>query len=106
MFVDLPSASIDTMNMTFHNVTAPYSDIAIYRCPCCHCRTLHERGGYEICPICFWEGDGQDNHDAAEVRGGPNRLLSLIEARRNFEAFGASERAWLDHVRLPTDEER
>ncbi|WP_198674015.1 CPCC family cysteine-rich protein [Chitinophaga alhagiae] len=26
-------------------------------CPCCGYITLSERGGYEICPICFWEDD-------------------------------------------------
>ena len=50
------------------------------RCPCCGCLTLGERGGYEICPVCFWEDDGQDDHDADVVRGGPNRALSLTQA--------------------------
>jgi hypothetical protein len=26
----------------------------------------------EICPVCFWEDDGQDEHDGDEVGGGPN----------------------------------
>ncbi|MFD5717252.1 CPCC family cysteine-rich protein [Streptomyces sp. NPDC127036] len=38
---------------------------------------MAERAAYEICPVCFWEDDGQDEHDASEVRGGPNRGLSL-----------------------------
>jgi hypothetical protein len=49
------------------------------RCPCCLCRTLRERGGFGICPVCFWEDDGQDDHDADEVRGGPNGSLSPTE---------------------------
>jgi hypothetical protein len=66
---------------------------------------LAERGGYEICPVCWWEDDGQDVHNADEVWGGPNGRLSLTGARRNFEKFGAvSERA-LEHVRPPLDEE-
>ena len=54
-----------------------------YRCPCCGFVTLSERGGDEICPVCFWEDDGQDDHGADNVRGGPNYSLSLSEARRN-----------------------
>lgn len=40
--------------------------------PCCGFITLTERSAYEICPVCFWEDDGQDDHDADHVRGGPN----------------------------------
>jgi hypothetical protein len=49
--------------------------------------TLDERSGYEICPICFWEDDGQDSDDADIVRGGPNSNYSLTEARSDFEEF-------------------
>ena len=38
-------------------------------CPCCGYLTLDERGGYEICPVCYWEDDGQDDHDAADHDG-------------------------------------
>jgi hypothetical protein len=48
------------------------------------------RGAFDICPVCFWEDDGQDDHDADDVRGGPNASLSLTDARRNFRSFGAS----------------
>ena len=50
------------------------------RCPCCRCKTLRERGGFDICEVCFWEDDGQDDHDADVVRGGPNGALSLTQA--------------------------
>ena len=53
-------------------------------CPCCGYPTLHDRGGFEICTLCFWEDDGQDDEDAGEVRGGPNHDYSLTEARANF----------------------
>jgi hypothetical protein len=56
-----------------------------FLCPCCYMPTLDERAGFEICPICFWEDDGQDSDDAATVRGGPNADYSLKEARDNFE---------------------
>lgn len=75
------------------------------RCPCCGCRTLDERGFYEICPVCFWEDDGQDEHDADVVRGGPNGLLSLSQARANYLKFGACEERMRDNVRPPRPEE-
>ncbi|QLQ38938.1 CPCC family cysteine-rich protein [Micromonospora robiginosa] len=76
-----------------------------YACPCCGFLTLGERGGYEICDVCFWEDDGQDEHDAGRVRGGPNRNVSLLEARRNFTACGAADPRDLRHVRPPLPEE-
>ncbi|WDZ84854.1 CPCC family cysteine-rich protein [Micromonospora cathayae] len=76
-----------------------------YACPCCGYLTLGERGGYEICDVCFWEDDGQDDHDAARVRGGPNRNLSLLDARRNFARCGASDPKDLRHVRPPRPDE-
>ncbi|MEU4570826.1 CPCC family cysteine-rich protein [Micromonospora sp. NPDC023956] len=75
-----------------------------YPCPCCGYLTLGERGGYEICDVCFWEDDGQDDHDAARVRGGPNRL-SLLDARRNYARYGASDPKDLKHVRPPRPDE-
>ncbi|MHC5538355.1 CPCC family cysteine-rich protein [Singulisphaera rosea] len=77
-----------------------------YHCPCCGCRTLDERGGSEICEVCFWEDDGQDDHDAEVVRGGPNGALSLSEARANYLRFGACEETMLENVRSPRPEER
>jgi hypothetical protein len=77
-----------------------------HRCPCCRYRTLHTRGHFEICPVCFWEDDGQDEHDADIVRGGPNGTLSLTAARANFDDFGASERRSLSHVRRPLPDEK
>ena len=35
-------------------------------CPCCGYPTLTERAGYEVCRICAWEDDGQDNHNEDE----------------------------------------
>ncbi len=56
-------------------------------CPCCRYPTLTERGGYDICCLCNWEDDGQDNADADDVRGGPNGSYSLTEARDNFRRY-------------------
>ncbi|MEP7795599.1 CPCC family cysteine-rich protein [Sanguibacter sp. 25GB23B1] len=65
------------------NVFAPTAG-GPYTCPCCGHSTLGERGGYEICDECGWEDDGQDDHDAHVVRGGPNGRQSLEEAREDY----------------------
>lgn len=62
-----------------------------HACPCCGFNTLDGRGEYDICPVCWWEDDGQDNDDANVVRGGPNGTLSLTRARINFLATGIFE---------------
>src|SRR5437763_14521648 len=73
----------------FVNVSLPAGN-GPHACPCCGYLTLDARGEHEICPVCFWQDDGQDGHDATVVRGGPNYDLSLTQARANFTAFGAS----------------
>jgi Cysteine-rich CPCC len=49
--------------------------------------------------------DGQDDHDADEVRGGPNRALSLTMARANFQAMGACDERCMRFVRPPLSTE-
>jgi hypothetical protein len=75
------------------------------RCPCCGCLTLSKRTVFEICEVCFWEDDGQDDGDADENRGGPNGSLSLTEARANYLRFGACEETMVENVRPPRTEE-
>lgn len=87
------------------NVTKPRAEGVAYPCPCCGFKTLSERGGDDVCPVCFWEDDGQDDHDADLVRGGPNGKLSLSEGRKNYLAYGASMEQRLKHVRAPLAEE-
>jgi len=70
-------------------------------CTCCRFITLQESAGFEICPVCYWEDDGQGDQDADEVRGGPNVDLSLEQARVNFRRIGAAEHQFLQHVRPP-----
>lgn len=94
-----------SVEMQFENVSRPSEREKSYRCPCCTFKTLYGRGHYEICPVCFWEDDGQDDHDAGEVRGGPNGTLSLTEARANFRNFGACETRVLNMVRRPLQDE-
>ena len=40
----------------------------MFRCPCCGYRTLKRAGVMELCPVCWWEDDGQEDADATEVR--------------------------------------
>jgi hypothetical protein len=56
-------------------------------CPCCGYPTLPELNSYEICELCNWEDDGQDDETAQEVWGGPNSNYSLSEARKNFKLY-------------------
>ncbi len=68
-----------------HGVTkAPQFGVR-FTCPCCGYPTLSERGGYDICELCNWEDDGQDDPHADETWGGPNGAYSLSEARLNFK---------------------
>ena len=92
--------------MQFENMSCPSEGQKSYRCPCCGFKTLYGRGHFEICHVCFWEDDGQDDPDADEVRGGPNGTLSLTEARANFRDLGACEAQFINKVRRPLPEEQ
>ena len=87
------------------SVVEPAVEGIAYRCPCCKYKTLEERGGFEICPVCRWEDDGQDDLDADAIRGGPNGSLSLSQARKNFTEFGACDLRFKDNVRSPDPSE-
>ncbi|HLG61050.1 MAG TPA: CPCC family cysteine-rich protein [Ktedonosporobacter sp.] len=94
---------IDTLNNK--SVQAPAVEGVKYSCPCCGYKTLDERGGYDICPVCFWEDDGQDDADATTNRPfGPNHI-SLAQARENYKRIGACDERILQHVRPPLPEE-
>jgi hypothetical protein len=84
---------------TFHIRRAHYNayleanDIHLYTCPGCGFPSLEERGDFEICDICNWEDDGQDDHAdgifgelraKAMIVSGPNGNLSLTENRINI----------------------
>ena len=88
------------------NISFPTEVTKSYLCPCCRHKTLFGRGSFEICPVCYWEDDGQDDHDADETRGGPNSDLSLTKARQNYLDIKACEPSMLEHVRLPLPDER
>lgn len=71
-----------------------FEDAGRATCPCCGYPTIVERGVYEICSLCAWEDDGQDDAshrppgvapvDPDAVARGPNHDYSLGEARENF----------------------
>jgi Cysteine-rich CPCC len=75
------------------------------RCLCCGHRTLHVPDAFELCPVCWWQDDGQDESDADVVRGGANGVLSLTAARANFAQYGASDPRFVGRVRpaLPSE---
>lgn len=74
-------------------------------CPCCRFLTLSRRGRYELCPVCFWIDDGTDVAAVPIARAKDGGVLTLAEARRNFDTFGASELAARPYVRDPRREE-
>jgi hypothetical protein len=74
-------------------------------CPCCRSLTLDKRADDEICKVCFWHDDGQDDDEAERVWGGPNGSLSLTQARVNYKAFGACDKRFLPNVSAPKPEE-
>ncbi len=76
-----------------------------YRCPCCGCKTLETAGALALCPVCWWEDDGQDDGDATVVRLTVNGDLSLAEARRHYTACGAAHPRFLPYVRKPLSAE-
>lgn len=62
--------------------------IELESCPCCGYRTISERGNYNICKVCWWEDDGQDNQHSESVMGGPNYGISLVKGRYNYLIYG------------------
>lgn len=92
-------------NLEHESVVHPAEAQPAYRCPCCNSLTFCGRGHFEICPVCYWEDDGQDETDAATVRGGPNGHLNLVQARENYRRFSVCDLKYKDHVRPPRPKE-
>jgi hypothetical protein len=84
----------------------PQAAIPQFRCPCCGLKTLEVPGALALCPVCWWEDDGQDDADALEVRHTVNGQLSLQEAREHYARCGASHPRFLPYVRKPRLAER
>jgi hypothetical protein len=70
-------------------------------CPCCGYLTFRRgaRHSYELCEVCFWEDDGTQFVNP-DYGSGANHV-SLLEARLNFQRYGASEREFRNSVRPP-----
>jgi hypothetical protein len=66
---------------------------------------LDAPGALALCPVCWWEDDGQEDRDAAEVRLTVNGELSLEEARAYYAQCGASHPRFLPYVRKPLESE-
>ncbi|WP_201772947.1 CPCC family cysteine-rich protein [Devosia riboflavina] len=81
------------------------SIILRFPCSCCGFLTYvyPPAGGYEVCPVCFWEDDPVQAADE-NYAGGANRV-SLSTTRRNFREYGAKDRLSLPHVRPPEPRE-
>ncbi|MDE3163192.1 MAG: hypothetical protein KGL64_08020 [Acidobacteriota bacterium] len=77
-----------------------------FRCPCCGYRTLEFPAAMGLCPVCWWEDDGQDDADAFEVRFTVNGQLSLAEAREHYSHCGAAHPRFLPYVRKPDASEQ
>lgn len=80
--------------------------LILFRCPCCGARTLEAPGAMALCPVCWWEDDGQEDNDADEVHLTVNGVLSLSEARRNYALCGASHPRFQPYVRKPLASEQ
>lgn len=59
----------------------------LYSCPCCEFKTLPTKGEYFICPVCFWEDDGNVDPN---YYSSPNKM-TLAQARDNFIKLGAMD---------------
>lgn len=82
-----------------------------YKCKCCGYYTLEDEpldpnlhpGTFEICPVCFWEDDAIQ-YKNPDYAGGANNV-SLNQAKKNFELFGAVEKRLIKYVRKPQADE-
>lgn len=68
-------------------------------CYCCGYKTLDSNSRYDVCPVCFWEDDAVQNANP-DYFGGANEM-SLNEAKKNFDLFGAVDIHFLSEVRNP-----
>lgn len=76
-----------------------------YTCPSCGYKVFEEPvGSDDICPICFWQDDSIDLEAMYEPMG-PNHV-SLEQAQKNYQKFGASEKHFVGNVHRPKDEEK
>ncbi|WP_297638718.1 CPCC family cysteine-rich protein [uncultured Clostridium sp.] len=76
------------------------------QCPCCGYMTIPNKGDAlaYVCPVCYWEIDLFINGDN-EISD-LNYGITLMEARYNYEVFGASHKKIKKYCRQSKDKER
>ncbi|TCK08738.1 CPCC family cysteine-rich protein [Marinobacterium mangrovicola] len=87
-----------------NSIDREQAENGLYACPCCGYATLRRACRYDICSICFWEDDGEDDDTPIEYRGGPNGV-TLEDGRINFQRHGVSDLKDAPHVRAATAED-
>lgn len=81
----------------------PSPGSAYFPCACCGSLTIHEPGDYELCPVCFWEDDPDQQQDAAFEFGANG--YSLDFAKASYAATGSSHPSFRFRVRHPLPSE-
>lgn len=81
--IEQSGGSINIGEVKYRTDTPARVKVIKFTCPCCGYPTLTERKGFEMCIICGWEDEGQDDKNLNEIRS-PNGI-SLLEGRKNFE---------------------
>ena len=76
------------------------------RCPCCNKMTICDDDEVivDICPVCFWQYDATGQQFPNKIIG-PNKV-SLREARKNYQKFGACRLEMLPYVRSARPDEQ
>jgi len=71
-----------------------------FACPICGFLTLAGRRIFDICDVCFWEDDGDDDG----LESGPNQMTHA-QGKENYAKLGAVEERFIQYVRPPLPEE-
>lgn len=75
-----------------------------FPCPCCGHLVHHgPPGSWRICHVCFWEDDPSQLRWPTTTVGANN--VSLQQAQKNYEKFGAAEERFRGQVRPPAADE-
>jgi hypothetical protein len=81
------------------------SHLVAYPCPVCGYLVFDgPPGSYNVCPICYWEDDIVQLAFPL-MEGGANRI-SLYDAQKEFDRYGASESRFVERVRAPVQADR